>query len=112
MLMHSQDRNHFNRIFGGHLMRLAFELAYATAAQHSGVRLTTWLLTSPDHLSFLNVSCLVYDLKTAQLLKPNLKEIVGIQVLPIAQCSQQSSPGSSLMIGFHGAVKSVHMVPR
>ncbi len=33
----AQDRNHFSYIFGGHLMRLAFEHAYTTAAMHAGV---------------------------------------------------------------------------
>ncbi|KAG2501728.1 hypothetical protein HYH03_000228 [Edaphochlamys debaryana] len=35
-LMHSQDRNAFNVIFGGHLLRLAYEHAAATAAMFAG----------------------------------------------------------------------------
>ncbi|GIL91009.1 hypothetical protein Vretifemale_18702 [Volvox reticuliferus] len=35
-LMHSQDRNVFDVIFGGHLLRLAYEHAYSTAALHAG----------------------------------------------------------------------------
>jgi len=31
-----QDRNNANNIFGGHLLRLASELAYATAVLHAG----------------------------------------------------------------------------
>ncbi|KAJ3306282.1 Acyl-coenzyme A thioesterase 9, mitochondrial [Kappamyces sp. JEL0829] len=31
VLTHPQDRNLYNKIFGGYLMRLAYELAYATA---------------------------------------------------------------------------------
>eukprot|EP00198_Chlamydomonas_reinhardtii_P002737 XP_001692073.1 predicted protein [Chlamydomonas reinhardtii] len=36
VLMHSQDRNAFDVIFGGHLLRLAYEHAFATAALHAG----------------------------------------------------------------------------
>lgn len=32
----SQDRNAWNVIFGGHLLRLAYEHAFATAALHAG----------------------------------------------------------------------------
>lgn len=32
----SQDRNAFDVIFGGHLLRLAYEHAFATAALHAG----------------------------------------------------------------------------
>ncbi|GLC47996.1 hypothetical protein PLESTB_000047700 [Pleodorina starrii] len=35
-LMHSQDRNVFDVIFGGHLLSLAYEHAFATAALHAG----------------------------------------------------------------------------
>lgn len=35
-VMHSQDRNNANNIFGGHLLKLAAELAYSTAVLHSG----------------------------------------------------------------------------
>lgn len=35
-VMHRQDRNNANNIFGGHLLRLASELAYATAVLHAG----------------------------------------------------------------------------
>lgn len=35
-IMHRQDRNNANNIFGGHLLRLAAELAYATAVLHAG----------------------------------------------------------------------------
>lgn len=35
-VMHAQDRNNANSIFGGHLLRLAAELAYSTAVLHSG----------------------------------------------------------------------------
>lgn len=35
-LMHRQDRNNANNIFGGHLLRLAAELAYSTALLHAG----------------------------------------------------------------------------
>ncbi|GIL57596.1 hypothetical protein Vafri_12790 [Volvox africanus] len=35
-LMHSQDRNVFDVIFGGHLLRLAYEHAFSTAALHAG----------------------------------------------------------------------------
>lgn len=31
-----QDRNRFNAIFGGHLLRLAFEHAFVTAALYAG----------------------------------------------------------------------------
>jgi len=34
-LMHRQDRNTSGRVFGGHLLRLAFETAYAAAEQHA-----------------------------------------------------------------------------
>jgi acyl-coenzyme A thioesterase 9 len=34
--MHRQDRNNANNIFGGHLLRLAAELAYSTAVLHAG----------------------------------------------------------------------------
>lgn len=37
-VMHSQDRNINGKIFGGHLMRLALELAYATASAFSRSR--------------------------------------------------------------------------
>eukprot|EP00898_Chlorokybus_atmophyticus_P004201 jgi/Chlat1/4782/Chrsp308S04748 len=36
-LMHSQDRNVHERVFGGHLMRIAYELAWATAFSQIGV---------------------------------------------------------------------------
>ncbi|GFR48797.1 hypothetical protein Agub_g10747 [Astrephomene gubernaculifera] len=36
-LMHTQDRNVWDVIFGGHLLRLAYEHAFATAALHAGV---------------------------------------------------------------------------
>jgi acyl-coenzyme A thioesterase 9 len=35
-IMHRQDRNNANNIFGGHLLRLAAELAYSTAVLHAG----------------------------------------------------------------------------
>lgn len=35
-VMHAQDRNNANNIFGGHLLKLAAELAYSTAVLHSG----------------------------------------------------------------------------
>jgi hypothetical protein len=35
-IMHCQDRNNANSIFGGHLLKLAAELAYSTAVLHSG----------------------------------------------------------------------------
>ena len=33
-LMHSQDRNTNHRIFGGHLLRLAFEVTHSKACDH------------------------------------------------------------------------------
>jgi hypothetical protein len=35
-IMHRQDRNNANNIFGGHLLRMAAELAYSTAVLHAG----------------------------------------------------------------------------
>uniref|UniRef100_A0A383VYQ5 HotDog ACOT-type domain-containing protein n=1 Tax=Tetradesmus obliquus TaxID=3088 RepID=A0A383VYQ5_TETOB len=35
-IMHRQDRNNAGSIFGGHLLRLAAELAYSTAVLHAG----------------------------------------------------------------------------
>jgi acyl-coenzyme A thioesterase 9 len=35
-LMHSQDRNLLAHIFGGHLLRSAYELAYGSALLHGG----------------------------------------------------------------------------
>lgn len=35
-LMHKQDRNQFHRIFGGHLLRMGYELAFTVAARHAG----------------------------------------------------------------------------
>lgn len=35
-IMHRQDRNNANNIFGGHLLKLAAELAYSTAVLHAG----------------------------------------------------------------------------
>lgn len=35
-LMHPQERNIHNKIFGGHLMRKSFELAFVTAQYHAG----------------------------------------------------------------------------
>ncbi|KXZ55714.1 hypothetical protein GPECTOR_2g1264 [Gonium pectorale] len=49
-LMHSQDRNIFNVIFGGHLLRLAYEHAFATAALHAGEYCDS---LSMDDVSFL-----------------------------------------------------------
>ena len=42
ILTHPQDRNFYNKIFGGYLMRVSFELAYATAVlttKTTGLRL-------------------------------------------------------------------------
>lgn len=35
-LMHKQDRNNYDRIFGGHLLRTSYEVAFSTAAMHCG----------------------------------------------------------------------------
>ncbi|KAI8462628.1 MAG: hypothetical protein J3K34DRAFT_527607 [Monoraphidium minutum] len=37
VIMHHQDRNITNAVFGGHILRSAYEAAYATAALHAGV---------------------------------------------------------------------------
>ena len=34
LLMHSQERNRHNKVFGGYLMRLAFDMAMMTASLH------------------------------------------------------------------------------
>lgn len=52
-LMHSQDRNLHRRIYGGHLMREAFELAYITAARFAGQvhRIASLEVSTPAYLS-------------------------------------------------------------
>lgn len=60
-IMHSQDRNNHNRIFGGMLMREAFELAHAAAAVFAG-GLDHVSPVSIDDISFLapvDIGCLL-----------------------------------------------------
>ncbi|KZT61476.1 Thioesterase/thiol ester dehydrase-isomerase [Calocera cornea HHB12733] len=49
-VMFPQDRNVHGKVFGGYLMRLAYELAFATASQHIQKRTLPFL--SLDNISF------------------------------------------------------------
>lgn len=49
-VMQSQDRNIHNKIFGGHLMRVALELAFATSWHFGGVMP---ILTAVDDIHFI-----------------------------------------------------------
>lgn len=50
ILMHPQDRNIHNKIFGGHLMRLSFENAWGVAHVYTGRRP---LFLAVDHFDFI-----------------------------------------------------------
>jgi len=49
-VMFPQDRNVHGKVFGGYLMRLAYELAFATASQHTSRRTLPFLTL--DSISF------------------------------------------------------------
>ncbi|EFJ49462.1 hypothetical protein VOLCADRAFT_117261 [Volvox carteri f. nagariensis] len=70
-LMHSQDRNVFDVIFGGHLLRLAYEHAFSTAALHAGEYCDP---LSMDDVAFLMPGCVVRVHVRATKVEPGAPE--------------------------------------
>jgi hypothetical protein len=69
-VMHSQDRNNANNIFGGHLLKLAAELAYSTAVLHSGERAaahTCFVSQKPCSWDLCTTLCCMESNNTAQV---------------------------------------------
>jgi acyl-coenzyme A thioesterase 9 len=53
MLMHLQERNVHGKIFGGYLMKVAYELAWATASAFFGVH--SMVFAAVDDIQFVKV---------------------------------------------------------
>ncbi|KAF8065712.1 grwd1 [Scenedesmus sp. PABB004] len=58
-LMHIQDRNNAGAIFGGHILRLASELAYSTAVLHAGRHCEAVALGNVTFLQPVPVGCVL-----------------------------------------------------
>ena len=58
-IMHQQDRNQNNHIFGGHLMRMAFEAAFITASRHAGAYCEVVSMADVSFLHPVPIGCIV-----------------------------------------------------
>jgi acyl-coenzyme A thioesterase 9 len=58
-IMHQQDRNQNNNIFGGHLMRMAFEAAFITASRHAGSYCEVLSMADVSFLHPVPIGCIV-----------------------------------------------------
>jgi acyl-coenzyme A thioesterase 9 len=98
--MHRQDRNNANNIFGGHLLRLAAELAYSTAVLHAGRHCEAVAMSDVAFKQRVPIGCV---LEMRAKVRPAVMRILAAAVAAdVARRSCQLDTGAACLLQQRG----------